>query len=213
MGLKNKKVLLTYGPTSVPVDGVRVISNVSTGAMGRCLIEAFRKKQARLTVLEGLVQEPARFSGIKIKKFFFYDDLKKLIGRELKNHYDIFIHAAAVNDYRVKRICKGKIASGQHNLRLDLIPTPKLIHQIKKRAPDVLLVGFKLETNADPRYLSQRGFELIRKNRCDLAVANAVSGNGRYSGIIVDKYQHQLAKANSRALMAHRLIQTIENML
>ena len=41
--LKNKKVLITCGPTWVPIDSMRVISNQSTGALGQAMAEDFAR--------------------------------------------------------------------------------------------------------------------------------------------------------------------------
>jgi len=213
MSLKGKKILISYGPTAVPIDRVRVISNMSSGAMGRCLITALRKKKARVTVLEGLVREPWRSPGVEKKRFFFYEDLKKLINQELKQNYAVFIHAAAVCDYRVKKVRRGKIRSGQKDLHLDLVPTPKLIRQVKKKAPDIFLVGFKLEAEGRQSRLKNKALDLIRENRCDLAVANAVTASGQYSALIVDRDKNILARADSRPLLARQLIQQIERAL
>ena len=55
MSLKNKKILITAGPTWVSIDTVRVISNTATGATGILLAEKLRKLDAKVTLLLGPV--------------------------------------------------------------------------------------------------------------------------------------------------------------
>ncbi len=211
MSLKNKKVLLTYGPTAVPIDNVRVITNISSGSLGRFLIEELLERGARLTVLEGPVRQPSQAKGIRKKNFFFFDDLQKLLTCELDRSYDILIHAAAVSDYRARSVRRDKIGSGQKKLKLNLIPTPKLIAKVKKQAPDIFLVGFKLEPRADIKNLKKKGHQLIRSHGCDLVVANTLPPGGGYAGLIMDREGHIWARAGSRRTLTRQLMRAIED--
>ena len=51
----NKKVLITCGPTGVPIDTMRIISNLSSGSLGQMIAEDFIKAGAKVTLLEGPV--------------------------------------------------------------------------------------------------------------------------------------------------------------
>ena len=51
----NMRVLITCGATWVPIDDVRVISNISSGEMGHLIAQAFRQKGAQVTIIEGPV--------------------------------------------------------------------------------------------------------------------------------------------------------------
>ena len=180
------RVLITCGPTWVPIDGIRVISNRSTGEMGHALAQAFLKRKARVTLLEG----PMAF-----------DELKKVLKKEVQKGYDTVIHAAAVSDFKLKTPLKGKVSS-QKPLVLNLVPTPKIIASIKKWSPRTFLVGFKLEpglTRLRVRRLTQ---ELFRTG-CDLVVANTIE-NG-YKGFIVDVRGAILAEAHSKPALARHL--------
>ncbi len=85
--LKNKKVLITSGPTWVSIDPMRVISNRATGELGHKLALALAKEGAKVTLLEGPVTKPLTASNVTIKKFCFYDELKALLTIELKYEY------------------------------------------------------------------------------------------------------------------------------
>jgi len=215
MPLKNKKVLVTYGPTWIAIDSVRVISNISTGTMGRALIGELKKKKARITVLEGPVQHPLNPKNNRIKKFVYFNELNRLLGDEIKKKYAFVIHAAAVSDYRVKNPSRKKLLSDKKGLRLTLEATPKIINRIKKHAPATFLVGFKLETSPGKgaRALAAKARALMKKNGCDMVVANAVRPNGGYTGLIIDPQKRILARANSRAETARKLVNLLDHHL
>ena len=69
--LKNKKVLITCGPTWVPIDDMRVIANRSTGEMGYLLAEAFAKEETKVTLLLGPVEEKALSKNVRKVRFTF----------------------------------------------------------------------------------------------------------------------------------------------
>ena len=179
MGYKGKHVLVTSGPAAVALDDVRVITNRSTGEMGRLIADALHREGARVTLLEGSAAT-SRLplpEAIALKRFYFYDELDQGLVRELRKGYDVVIHAAAVPDFRPARACRGKMASGQA-LTLKLIPTKKLIGKIKQLSPRSLLVGFKLATRKFSGAFPLNVKDLFDKAGCDLVVANAyVDGN------------------------------------
>ncbi|MGV8295084.1 phosphopantothenoylcysteine decarboxylase domain-containing protein, partial [Pseudomonas aeruginosa] len=56
--LAGRHVLLTAGPTSEPVDPVRVLSNRSSGKTGYALARAAREAGARVTLITGATALP-----------------------------------------------------------------------------------------------------------------------------------------------------------
>src|SRR3989338_2564724 len=115
--LKNKKILVTCGPTWVAIDDTRVLSNISTGALGQMIASQLKAKGAKVTVLQGPTHQ-FKSASIQIYHFTFFDELKNLLNRVLKKNYDVIIHAAAVSDYRLKTPFKKKISSSLKNLNL-----------------------------------------------------------------------------------------------
>ncbi len=203
------RVLITSGPTWVPIDPVRVIGNRSSGRMGRLLAEAFRRRGAAVTLLEGPVERPSRGGvGIEVMRFRFFDELAALLEREVRDGYDVCLHAAAVSDYRVRRPRKVKIASGLRDLRLDLRPTPKLIRAIRGWDPRVFLVGFKLEPKIDAPRARTKALETAREAGCDLVLLNAVT-DGAYSGCLLDPSGHELARSESREGIVRSLVRIV----
>lgn len=77
MSLKNKRVLITAGPTWVAIDKVRVISNTATGATGKILAQQLANKGAKVTLLINAENSCCLNKKIKILPFRFFDQLKK----------------------------------------------------------------------------------------------------------------------------------------
>jgi len=178
MSLKNKKILITAGPTWVPIDSVRVISNIATGETGVLLAEKLSKAGAKVTLVLGPVGACCLNHKIKLIKFKFFDELKNIITKELSfTKYNILIHSAAVSDYRPLKNYNQKVKSGKKLWQLKLTQTPKLIDLIKKLDPSLILVGFKFEPEARKDTLMKRAKNLLDHAHLDLIVANTIFGN------------------------------------
>jgi phosphopantothenoylcysteine decarboxylase/phosphopantothenate--cysteine ligase len=207
----NVKVLVTCGATWTPIDDIRVISNISTGEMGHEIAQAFRKAGAGVTVIEGAVTHVlAADSGIKIVKYRFFDELAKALRIELLKKYDIIIHAAAVSDFKAVSVSKNKISSDKV-LTLKLVPTPKLIKDIKRLSPKSILVGFKLESNIRRDAINgvfETTKSLFESSGCDLVVANTLKGG--YKGYIVNADGEILSKARNKNAIAKELVKLLK---
>lgn len=211
MSLKGKKVLITCGPTWVPIDDMRVISNLSTGRLGQQLARDLSKKKANVTLLEGQVEKPLDTKTLRILKFTFFKDLQKLLKEQLNKKWDIVIHAAAVSDYHLKQTHRKKIDSGKKKLTINLEPTPKLLNLIKRKNAKATLVGFKLESSTNKETLRKRGRKLIDEAQCDFVVANSLKDG--YQGYILDRETQIIAKANSRTSIVKKLIASLEKQI
>jgi phosphopantothenoylcysteine decarboxylase/phosphopantothenate--cysteine ligase len=195
--LDNKQILITCGPTWVAIDDMRVISNVSSGVMGQTIAKDLAQAGGQVTLLEGPVQVSLRDKGIRVVKFTFFDELRKLLFQELRQHpFDIVIHAAAVADYRPLQRQRHKVSSQLGEWQLKLVPTPKLIERIKKVSPGSFLVGFKLESISSLPVLKKATQRLRTSAGCDLVVANSLKSG--YRGYILDREAKELAQADSR---------------
>ncbi|MCM8790040.1 MAG: phosphopantothenoylcysteine decarboxylase [Candidatus Omnitrophica bacterium] len=185
--LRDKKILITAGPTWVPIDSVRVISNIATGETGILLAKNFRKAGAKVTLLLGPQVVCRLDKKIKILHFKFFDEIKELLKKEVQaGKYDAVIHSAAVSDYRPKKTYRHKISSALKRLEIKLVRTEKLIDTIKKIDPQLLLVGFKFLPDVGKAKLINEARKLIKSSRADLIVANTILHN-RYKAYIVGR--------------------------
>ncbi|MFB5611780.1 MAG: bifunctional phosphopantothenoylcysteine decarboxylase/phosphopantothenate--cysteine ligase CoaBC [Nitrosarchaeum sp.] len=176
--LKNKKVLMTGGPTIEYIDPVRIITNQSSGKTGVLLASELISSGAKVTLVYGPgIEKPPK--GAKIIKISTNNEMLDVVKKELKKKVDIVIMAAAISDYTPENPSKYKIKSNQNKIKISLKKTPKIIDQIKKYQKDVFLVGFKAETNISKNKLIILSKEKIKKSNADMIVANDI-GTTKY---------------------------------
>ncbi|HPT07735.1 MAG TPA: phosphopantothenoylcysteine decarboxylase [Candidatus Omnitrophota bacterium] len=212
--LKNKRVLITAGPTWVPIDDVRVISNTATGETGLFLAKEARQRKAHVTLLlgQGAVHEK-RIRGVAFKPFCYFDDLQSSLRKILKqSRFDVVIQAAAVSDYKVRKVSRHKISSHKKRLRLELIPTPKLISLVKEIQPCTILVGFKYEQGLSARALIHEARILMRSSCAHLVVANTRK-KGMYSAYIIGNNGFISQEIHSKAVLARTLFNVCEQII
>ena len=201
--------MITAGPTWVPIDDVRVISNIATGSTGILLAEQFLKQGAKVTLLFGPAPKSCCIDKkIRCLKFNYFEELLGLIKKELKTKYDIIIHSAAVSDYQPAAKLKGKVNSERTSWLLELKPTLKIIDLIRKENPEAFITGFKFEPQAKEGNLLEEARDLIRRAQLDIAVANTISKN-KYRAYVVDAAT-SIGPFFTRIRMAKRLIKLIE---
>jgi phosphopantothenoylcysteine decarboxylase/phosphopantothenate--cysteine ligase len=181
------KILITAGPTWVRIDDVRIITNIFTGKTGLYLAKEFKEKGFLVTLFFNPHTLNKKIKGIKMIPFKYFEDFRNKLIKELKkNEYDIIIHSAAVSDYKVKKISKGKIPSGKKSLILKLVPTEKVIKRIRKLSPKSTFIQFKLEIKREN--LLEKAYRSLKENESDFVVANALKDlKLRYQAFFIDK--------------------------
>jgi len=185
--LKNKRILITAGPTWVPIDSVRVISNTATGKTGILLAERLAKLGAKVDLLLGPGNSVGQNKGVKVIPFKFFDELSNLIKKELGLcRYDIIIQSAAISDYKPSSPKLRKISSKYKVLKLTLIPAPKIIDSLRNLSPRSFLIGFKFEPDKKGDKLINEGKGLLKRSRLDLVVANTFKDK-HYQAYLVGK--------------------------
>lgn len=198
--------MITAGPTWVPIDSVRVISNIASGETGILLAEKLIKEQAKVTLVLGPVGSRRIDRRIRLVSFRFFDELRARLKKELSSKkYDIVIHSAAVSDFKPEQPVKGKFNSGKaYNLRL--IPLPKIVTEIRSRAPYAKLVLFKLESGISARLLIERARAALADAHGDLAVANRVIP--QYKAYVLDEEKIYF-QAASKEKLAQALVERL----
>jgi phosphopantothenoylcysteine synthetase/decarboxylase len=175
-GLEGRHILVSAGPTWVAIDRVRHIGNFATGRLGFRLAAAAADRGARVTLLFG----PGRFAipaeerrRLEVVEFTYFDELHSLVRERVgSGTYDAFVHTAAVSDFRPDSSIQGKITSSQPELLIRLVPTPKIVDEVKTLDPDILLVKFKLEVARTREELLTIAAESRTRSDADLIVAN-----------------------------------------
>ena len=206
MNLRNKKVLITAGPTWVPIDSVRVISNIATGETGILLARDLARKGAMVTLVLGPACIGYQLPNIKILRFSFFHELKHVLIKELRSQaYDVVIHSAAVSDFAPARHIRGKLKSDRpHTLRLKVLP--KLIATIQRVSPQSALVIFKLESGISDLELIRRARRALSDQGADIIVANKIKP--KYRAYLLDK-EKIYAKVDAKETLVKSLITLI----
>ncbi|MFQ5782381.1 MAG: bifunctional phosphopantothenoylcysteine decarboxylase/phosphopantothenate--cysteine ligase CoaBC [Nitrosopumilus sp.] len=186
--LKNKKVLMTAGPTIEYIDPVRVITNLSSGKTGILLASELISAGATVTLVYGLGNyEPPK--GAKVINVVTNKEMFDAIKKELKKKYDIAIMVAAASDYTPKNNSNSKIKSDKKSLVIRLKKAPKIIDLVKKSQKDTFLVGFKAETNLSKNALIKSAQKKMRESKADLIVANDIGAkyqkNPNYNEVLI----------------------------
>ena len=143
-------LLITAGATREPIDAVRFLSNVSTGATGAALAEALAAAGHTVTLLRGEMSVAPRVP-LENEIFSSSADLRARLQQRLAGGtFDAVIMAAAVSDYRPRQATREKISSDAPELTLSLVRNEKILPQLKRLSPRPLrVVGFKLTVGAD----------------------------------------------------------------
>ncbi|HKJ58279.1 MAG TPA: phosphopantothenoylcysteine decarboxylase, partial [Halobacteriales archaeon] len=90
---------------------------------------------------------------------------------------DALVSAAAISDYTMDAVGE-KIRSGQEELNIDLLPTPKLLDRIRGAYPDLTMVGFKVETSGDDDAMVEAARGIAERVGLAFVVANDASVMG-----------------------------------
>lgn len=176
--LKNKKILITAGPTIEHIDPIRIITNHSSGKTGVLLASELISSGAKVTLVYGPGSEkPPR--GAKIIKISTSNEIFNVVKKEMRKKFDIVIMAAAISDYIPDKPSKNKIKSTKNKIKISLKKAPKLINFIKKYQKNVFLVGFKAETNISKNELITLAKKKMNESNADMIIANDV-GSHRY---------------------------------
>lgn len=184
--LAGRRVLVTAGPNREPLDPVRFISNRSTGRMGYALAAAAWRRGADVTLVSGPTSLPEPH-GVRVVRAVTADEMHRTVRAEAKSA-SILLMAAAVADYRAKRVATQKIKKGKGGYSLELERTVDILSDLPASRGRIV-VGFAAETervveNAQ-RKLEAKGLDLI--------VANDVSR--RDAGFEVDTNEVTLIDA------------------
>ncbi|WP_196895966.1 bifunctional phosphopantothenoylcysteine decarboxylase/phosphopantothenate--cysteine ligase CoaBC [Aureivirga marina] len=171
--LKNKKVLITAGPTYEAIDPVRFIGNHSSGKMGFELAKTAASLGAKVYLIAGPSSEVVQNKLIERIDVVSAEDMYKA-AMELFDSMDIAILSAAVADYRPKHVATQKIKKKDVEFVIELEKTKDVLASLGAIKKNQFLVGFALETNDE---IQNAKGKLKRKN-LDMIVLNSLNDKG-----------------------------------
>jgi len=180
--LKNKKILITAGPTYEKIDPVRFIGNNSTGKMGFELANTAAKLGASVFLICGPTNQQLNNKSIKRIDITSSDEMFSQVKNKYKN-VDIIIMSAAVADFKPKIISNLKIKKKDDFMSLDLQKTRDILSYIGNNKSNQFLVGFALETDNE----FDNAKEKLKNKNLDLIVLNSLNDIGAGFGFDTNK--------------------------
>jgi phosphopantothenate---cysteine ligase (CTP) len=177
--------IVTAGPTYEPLDEVRRLTNFSTGRMGTELANNLTARGHKVVLL---ISDTAVYAGerkaSRVETFSTTADLRDKFKALSARKVDGIFHAAAVGDFTFGRIfepdesgklveIKGKKISTQHGkLLVELLPTPKIIAELRGWFPKAKIVGWKFEADGKRAEALEAAQKQIAECGTDLCVVN-----------------------------------------
>ena len=166
--LKDKKILITAGPTYEKIDPVRFIGNYSSGKMGFALAEECSRRGAKVVLVAGPVSLTCTESIQRVDVESCKEMYEAAVG-EFPN-CDAAILCAAVADFRPDEVAEQKIKREGDDLLLKLKPTQDIAAAIgNMKGKEQRIVAFALETNEEESNAQRK----LEKKNADFIVLNS----------------------------------------
>ena len=209
--LKNKKILISAGPTRENIDPVRFISNRSSGKMGYAIAEEARNMGANVQLVSGPVslENPSEVNVIHVETGQqMHDEMSKHLDS------DIIVMCAAVSDYKVEDIANEKIKSAKSSISLDFHPTTDIIKSLAKNT-QATIVAFALETSNGKKNalkkLKDKGADVIVLNHPSEDGCGIDSNFNKVSILSRDNNSYEISK-NRKDRVAKQILKFVINM-
>lgn len=180
--LRNKKILITAGPTYEAIDPVRFIGNHSSGKMGFALAETAAGLGAQVFLVSGPTHLKPVSSAIQQIAVTSAEEMYQAC----HNHFqemDVAILSAAVADFKPKLKATQKIKKDQAALSIELEPTKDILASLGEIKKNQLLVGFALETENEIENAKKK----LKKKNLDIIVLNSLNDPGAGFGSETNK--------------------------
>ena len=209
--LKNKKVLVTAGPTKEFVDPFRCLTNPSTGKMGIAIANECAKRGAEV-ILVSSIDGDSISDKVKKIKVISTNDMFEAVKNNFKD-CDFIIKAAAVSDYTPVQVFDKKVKKQDGNLSIEFKRTQDILKYVGDNKTDnQKVIGFAAETNNLIEYAKEK----ITKKNLDYIVANDISkkdigfGSEDNEVYIIDKHDNiKKIDKNSKNNIAKAIIDEI----
>ena len=168
--LKDKKVLVTAGPTKEFIDPFRCLTNPSTGKMGISIANECARRGAEV-ILVSSVDNDSISNNVKKVKITSTNDMFEAVKNNFKD-CDFIIKAAAVSDYTPVQIFDKKVKKQDGNLTIEFQRTQDILKYVgDNKHEGQKVIGFAAETNNLIEYAKEK---IVKKN-LDYIVANDIS--------------------------------------
>jgi phosphopantothenoylcysteine decarboxylase/phosphopantothenate--cysteine ligase len=177
--------IVTAGPTYEPLDEVRRLTNFSTGRLGSELVNYLVARGHEATLLIG---QQATYRGEcharRTETFTTTANLRERLQALASPAVAAVFHAAAVSDFTFGKVWRGstqgeltelkggKLSTREGTLLAELLPTPKIIADLRQWYPTARLVGWKYEVEGGRAEVIRLAGRQLTDCRTDACVAN-----------------------------------------
>jgi len=211
--LLGKRVLITAGPTSEPIDPVRVISNRSSGKTGYAIALAAAQAGADVLLVSGTtaLNTPYGVQRINVQTAQQMFD----VVMEHATAHDVFISVAAVADWRVTNAQHNKIKKTGDNKDAPTLcfeANPDILASVAAMADGPWCVGFAAETEN----LSQFAHEKRLRKKIPMLIGNLaqnVMDTDQTSVSIFDEQGEHPLPSGNKSMVATQIVQAIAQRL
>jgi phosphopantothenoylcysteine decarboxylase / phosphopantothenate---cysteine ligase len=209
--LAGTRLLVSLGGTREPLDPVRYLGNRSSGRMGAAIVAEALARGAEVTAVAAAttVDPPAGARLVRVETAQqLYDAVLAAADDQ-----DVLVMAAAVADFRPKRVAEAKLKKDQGVPEVVLEPTPDTLAELgARRRPDQVLVGFAAETGdhlaGARRKLEAKHLDLVVLNHVE--GAHSAFGADDADAYLVDADTVEELPRSSKAAIAVRLLDRVE---
>jgi len=209
--LRNKKILVTAGPTYEAIDPVRFIGNHSTGKMGFDIAQAASELGAQVILVTGPTHLDLKNSNITVIRITSAQEMYDACHQYFAE-VDVAIAAAAVADYRPKNVASQKIKKSDAAFSIELEKTTDVLASLGAIKKNQFLIGFALETENEIDHAKLK----IQKKNLDLIVLNSLNDEGAGFGkptnkvTFIDKdFKMEPMDLKSKEEVAHDIVNKI----
>lgn len=187
--LKGAAIVVTGGPTPVPIDNVRRITNRFRGRLGVEIAGELWLRGAEVVHIQGDgAIRPQPFVPCEVART--YDEYRAKVGEALaRTGAFAGVFSAAVADYRPESVAEGKIPSGGALRTLSLVPTVKVIDEVRDRFPDLAMVSFKYQED-----VSHEELMAIVRERLSRGHSAVVANRGEETGPEGEQVAHLVTR-------------------
>jgi phosphopantothenoylcysteine decarboxylase/phosphopantothenate--cysteine ligase len=186
--------------------------------MGAAIAREAEGMGAQVTLVYGHGTEVP--SASKIIRVHTGDEMRDAVVSELKKGYDAVIMAAAVADFRPSARSPKKLDTRSGGIKLSLVPTKKIVDEIKKTDSEVFLVAFKADHGVSESALVEKAFKKLKECKADLVVANDLGRKGTAAGsdtaevfVIDGKKKVERIPLSTKQKVARRLLEIVSQKL
>ena len=179
------RCIVTAGPTFEPLDEVRRLTNHSTGRLGSELTTHLAQCGHEVTLLIGQQSTwRGQREAARVETFTTTDNLCLRLRALADEGWDAIFHAAAVSDFtfgkafsrgnkgELHEVRSGKFSTRGEPLLVELIPTAKIIAELRAWFPRATIVGWKYEVDGRRDEVIEKASRQIFENQTDACVAN-----------------------------------------